>query len=241
MITQQQIQEFKQQGYDDTEIQEAIDQTAQEEQALTASYQQAQEYDRRRIASNTLISGDMNQDNLIKWQLELDSILERVEHMLRGDRPETMNHRTIWIKAKDIKEVIFNNSGVAEIMRILSLYLNRNTILSNYDDETINWKVLDFGKEVSDLIFLKYESFGLNTLEKRKLYPMIVKQLVDTVHSAYLRAYHGGERESLREARSIQQTEQFSNGAPININTGSPMRERGLLNPLRWFGSKYKA
>jgi hypothetical protein len=114
----------------------------------------------------------MNQDNLIKWQLELDSILERVEHILRGDKPQMKNGNMLWIMPTKDQEMIFNDYGVSEIMRILTMYLNRNTILSNYDEDTINWKVFDFGNEISDLIFLKYEEMGLNTLEKRKRYPM---------------------------------------------------------------------
>ena len=92
-------------------------------------------------------------------------------------------------------------------MNIMAFYLNRNTILSNYDEETINWKILDFGNELADLIFNRYEEMGMDTKQKIKMYPMIIKELVDTIHSTYLRAYHGGERESLRTARMVTQNQ----------------------------------
>ena len=48
-------------------------------------------------------------------------------------------------------------------MNIMSFYLNRNTILSNYDETTINWKVYDFGYELVDLIFTRYEDMMFTT------------------------------------------------------------------------------
>ena len=137
--------------------------------ALSQSYNQAmqrQQADARNFASNTLVSGQGLNQNLIQWQLELDSILERVEHMLRGDKPKFVNGSLIFVSPENDEDRIFTDFGVSEIMRVLSMYLNRNTILSNYDEETINWKILDFGNEIADLIYLKYEMmFSIPTYE----------------------------------------------------------------------------
>lgn len=225
---------YLEQGYSQEEINEAIKQMGQESE-LQRSYNRLKSEGQSPM-SNTLVAGLANQDNLIKWQLELDSILERIEHILRGDRPKVHNGNLIFVEAKEESDMIFNDHGVAEIMRILSMYLNRNTILSNYDIDTIYWKVLDFGNEVSDLIFLKYFEMGLNTLDKRKRYPMIVHELIDTVHSAYLRALHGGERDSLRQARTISQSEQLTPIGPISV---PGLRQKSLLNPMRLIKGKY--
>jgi len=238
------FQKYRDMGFSDTEIQQAINEVTQEEQSGTSNLQQSyartQQVNQTLPQSNTLVAGQHNQDNLIKWQLELDSILERIEHILRGDKPTMENGNMIFTPPKNEKDAIFNDYGVAEIMRILTMYLNRNTILSNYDEDTINWKVLDFGFEISDLIFLKYEEMGLDTLEKRKRYPMIIRELVDTIHSSYLRALNGGERDSLRQARQITQSENIiGNGMPnMNMGGGYP-RERSALNPMRYIKGKY--
>lgn len=216
------------------EIQTAINQ----EDPLTQSYNQAiQEYsqDPRNIASNTLISGNLQQENMVKWELELDSILERIEHMLRGDRPKMVKGDLIFVPPDDESEQIFNDQGVSELMRILTMYLNRNTILSNYDEETINNKMLDFGNELADLIYLKYEAFGLNDLEKRKRYPMIIRQIVDAVHSAYLRALNGQTHKGLKESRQVLQSENMSQ-SPQQFQ---PMKERGIFNPMRYIKGRY--
>lgn len=295
ILSQADIEKYKSQGYSEADILQAVKELQQEageqNSALAQSYNQAmqrQQADARNFASNTLVSGQGLNQNLIQWQLELDSILERVEHMLRGDKPKFVNGSLIFVAPENDEDRIFTDFGVSEIMRVLSMYLNRNTILSNYDEKTINWKVLDFGNEIADLIYLKYETmFAIPTyeycakkilgidiiktnegwvvqegenflligkehlslidaerrkqaLEKRKLYPIIVRELVDCVHSAYLRALNGGERLSLHESRSVQQSETIMPGVQFNMNGQPVMRERSILNPMRWFGGKYR-
>jgi len=235
LLSKEEIAKYKAQGYSEEDIQNAVNEIVSENPSIT----QKQKTDKVKESnkSHSFFPG-INDENLIRWQLELDSILERIEHMLRGDRPKTENGSIIWRTPDKEEEKIFNEFGVAEIMRVLCNYVNRNTILSNYREEVINAKMLDLGNELADLIFLKYEDMGLNTLSKRKLYPIIVREMVDVVHSSYLRALHGGERESLREARTVNQTDQGGGG--ININTGGQRSERGLLNPMRYVGGKYK-
>lgn len=225
-------------GYTKEQIDEAFNEMQKEQSGLHATYNAVtQNRSTSPQQSNTLVAGSMNQDNLIKWQLELDSILERIEHILRGDRPSMVNGNMIFIPAENDHEKILNNEGVAEIMRILSNYLNRNTILSNYDEKTIDDKMLDFGEELNNLIFTKYQEMGMNTMDKRKRYPMIVREVVDIVHSSYLRALNGGERESLRKAMSISQSENIAQHGGVGNFTG--VKERGILNPMRWIGGRY--
>jgi hypothetical protein len=299
VLPKEQIEKYKSMGYSEQQIQEAMNEL-EKEQGTQSGMQQAysqinsSQPDARSMASNTIVAGNQVAQNLVQWQLELDTILERVEHMLRGDKPKFVNGSLIFMPPESTSERIFTDFGVAEIMRTLSMYLNRNTILSNYDEPTINWKVYDFGNEIADLIFLKYEilfafpsmdecfkkvfkcrdnlvefesgkwgvevenedgtsswqtlspeqlflverEFRNQKLEKRKLYPMIVRELTDTIHSAYLRALNGGERLSLREARQVSQTESIAGGMTINAG-GQPMRERSVLNPARYLRGKY--
>lgn len=236
VLSPAQLADYRNKGFSDQDIQEALNEVDRDDSQsnLQQSYQrtiQSAATDPRAIASNSMFGSNPQQD-LVKWQLELDSILERVEHMLRGDRVSFKDGHLMWIPSKNDKDKVLNDFGVNELMKILSMYLNRNTILSNYDEDTINVKVFDFGNDVSDLIYLKYESMGLSDLEKRKLYPMLVRMMVDVVHSSYLRALHGGERQGLRENMSVIQQQPMM---PMQMPT-----QRGLLNPMRYMGGKYK-
>ncbi len=195
------------------------------------------------------------EENLVRWQLDLKEDLDRLYHLLKGDSvvedPEG-NLNFVEPTNPDLKP--FNEFGVQILMNIMGFYLNRNTILSNYSEEVIEWKILDFGNEVSDLIHNRYDEM-MNTLEKDddetdvkyrdrvqqhmkkkiKLYPMIVKELVDTIHSAYLRAYNAGERESLRTARTVTQNEPLMRGG---IHPGGQpqmrVKDKRWFNPTSW-------
>lgn len=235
-LSQQDINELKREGYSEKEIQSALNEIQMEDSIQPTNMMQ----DPRQMAQHSAFAPQL-QDNLIKWQLELDNILERCEHILRGDKLVFRDGNIIWQSNEDMKDNILNEYGVSEVMRILSMYLNRNTILSDYSDEEIRAKVLDFGRELNDLFFMKYEEMGLTTLEKRKNYPMLIREMVDIVHSAYKRALHGGEKRSLREARSIHQTEQIAGqGGGVVVNNSVPQSTRGVLNPMRYVMGKVK-
>ena len=237
-ITEEEVKKLQAEGYSMQEIQSAIKEIETEQSPLGKEYKLAMQ-DRGTIGSMQSSAFQYNPtDNLIKWQLELNDILERAEHILREDIVIIKEGNITWENNPEPEKRIFNEYGVQEIMRVLSMYINRNTILSDYEPKEINDKVYDFGKEVNDLIFMKYENFGLTTLEKRKNYPILVRELIDIVHSSYKRAQYGGERESLRTARNIQQQEQIVQ-PNMNLSTGEPLKERGLINPLRYIRGKY--
>jgi len=233
-LTERDIQDLRREGYSDQEISDAVNEIQVEE-----SVGGGQRQDPRMYAQHSAFAPQF-QDNLIKWQLELDNILERCEHILRGDKLVFESGNLMWTPNTNPKDNILNEYGVQEIMRILSMYLNRNTILSDYDDAEIREKVLDFGRELSDLFFMKYEEMGLIDLEKRKNYPMLIREMVDIVHSSYKRALHGGEKRSLREARSITQTEAIAGGVTVNAGGQAQQHTRGILNPMRYVAGKYK-
>lgn len=223
------------------------------------------------LANSTISSSQ--QTNLIEWQLELDNILEKMDHILRGHVLVFEDGNVNWEKPKDEGRIIFSEYGVQEILGILSMYLNRNTILSNYDETQINDKVYDFSIEIIELINNKYEDifyepstaysrkvlykflkehpkelekcledreYFLRKLEdtrhdlryeRIKAYPVIVRWIVDSVHSAYNRALNGGERESLRKIMTVTQTD------PMNNNNMSNQLNKkfSIVNPRSWF------
>ena len=188
--------------------------------------------------SSYVHSGMQGQDNnLIVYQLELDNILERIEHLLKGDIiNEDGQGNVTYKKPKNNDLIILNDYGVQLIMNIISFYLNRNTILSNYQPERINEILYDLGNELADLVYINYEKMGLNNVEKKSRSPVLIMNILHIIESSYNRALGGNELESLRSARIVTQNQ------PLGSNQGQMMGIRpqqkkhvgGFINPMNW-------
>lgn len=180
-------------------------------------------------ASSFQNTGD---NNLIVWQLEVDNVLERIEHLLRGDIVSLdQDGNQVYVEPEDKSLITLNDYGVKLIMNTISFYLNRNTILSNYDSKRIYEILYDLGIELSDVIYINYEKMGMDSIEKRSRYPIIVLNILHTVESTYNRALKGGERESLRTARIVTQNEPMNRGGGNQMSSGKRFK---LMNPRTW-------
>ena len=184
------------------------------------------------FTSNAMFNQSQN-DNLIIWQLELDNILERIEHLLKGDIiKDDGQGNVIYQTPTDKSLIILNDYGVQLVMNIISFYLNRNTILSNYDEIRIFNILFDLGNELADVIYINYEQMGMVSIEKKSRHEILILNILHTIESAYNRALSGGERDSLRSARVV--TQSLTPGG-----TSFPAMQRrkhmgGFLNPKNW-------
>ena len=236
-LSQNDIQDLKSQGFSDAEISKAVRELESEE--LTAKYEDTRSQGSAGNNASHSGFGARVSDDVARWQLELNDILEKAEHVLKGDVVKFENGSTIWTTRDDPELNTLNDYGVQLIMKCLAMYINRNTILSDYTGEEVRYKTLDFGKELNNLIFMKSEEMGMDTEDKRKEYPMIVREMVDIVHSAYARAKDGKERESYRKMITVSQqnqAQQMVGGQGVPPVT----QKRGILNPMRYVGGAYK-
>ena len=235
-LTQKDVEDLKARGFSEKEIAQAIGELEQED--LDQSYNQTQQA-RSSGNSATQFSASGSSD-IARWQLELNDILEQAEHTLKGDIVVFENGRKEWKANPEPKQNTLNDRGVKICMKLLGLYINRNTILSDYTEEEIRYKVLDFGKRFNDLIFLKYEEMGMDDENKRKEYASLVGSMVDIVHSAYARAKDGQERESYRKMISVSQASSgMGMGTGVTVNNSQQPKVRGVLNPMRYVAGKY--
>jgi len=241
-LTPSDIEDLKKQGFNEVEIQKAVGELERDDlQGSHKSFAQQQQRDPRANSQMSAFASKQ-EDNIVRWQLELNDILERAEHILRGDVPKFDDGHIVWKPNPKPEDNPLNDVGVQEIMKILSLYVNRNKVLSDYSNKEINFKVFDFGRAINNLIFMRDFEFGMDTDEKRKNYEMLVTELKDIIHDTYKRALDGAEKRSLREMINVTQatntTSQLGGGMSIS-DQGVPIKERGLLNPMRYVTGKY--
>jgi len=239
-LTQNDIADLKKQGFSEAEIQKAVSELENDD--LQGSYNSTTQnrYNDPRQNSQMSAFASKQEDNIVRWQLELNDILERAEHILRGDVPKFDDGHIIWKPNPTPENNSLNDVGVNEIMKVLSLYINRNKVLADYSNREINLKVFDFGRAINNLIFMRDLEFGMDTEEKRKNYEMLVTELKDIIHDTYKRALDGAEKRSLREMIQVTQATNTQLGAGMQMGgNGNPVKERGLLNPLRYVTGKY--
>jgi len=115
---------------------------------------------------------------LAETQLEVDSIKEEIYHLLNQDKLKEINGKFVWVKLENQSERILSDWGVDRIMQTINFYINKNILLSNFDEVQIRRLMLKFIREINDLILLKYQLlFYRPTFEECK--EIILKKLGD--------------------------------------------------------------
>jgi hypothetical protein len=133
----------------------------QEQQAYMNAMNQAQlQADAERIKTAQQEVMMKSQDaSMVKEQLDLTEELERIDYLLRGYTTE-INQETgeiKWIPPKNNEMVILSEYGVHLVRNTIAWYINKDTLLSNYDEDTIKEKMEDFASDLNDTVFMEYE------------------------------------------------------------------------------------
>lgn len=110
------------------------------------------------LNQSSLVTGGKEQ-NVIELQLNVENILDKCYHLLSGHEVKiNSENNEYWGEPDDDRLKTFSNYGIKQVMNLLSMYININTLMAFYDAETIKWKVKDFGIELSDLFTNRYEA-----------------------------------------------------------------------------------
>lgn len=228
------IADLKRQGYSEQEIAKAVGEIEKEE--LQGKTGKNKTDPRANSQTSAFSTGRM--DDIARYQLELNDLLEQTEHILKGDIVKWEGNMKIWKANPHPENNPLNDEGIRKIMLELQNYINRHIILGDYEDADINRIMKDYGKKLADLMFMKYEEMGMDTEEKRQEYASIVMNIVNLVYASYSRAKDGGERRSLREMINIQGNYQ-QQGMMAGMQNPQQQKQRGILNPMRYVAGKY--
>jgi len=116
---------------------------------------------------------------IIDVQLEVKSIRLEIYHFLRQDNFSVSEEteKEIWTPIANQGERTLTDWGVERLMQLIHFYINKNNLLTNFDEKQINRLMYTFMKEVNDLILLKYQNlFRIPTFEECR---EIIKEKVD--------------------------------------------------------------
>lgn len=160
----------------------------------------------------------------------LDNIflLRKIDSFKEKDKVNR-GHRYIEVIDHDRKP--FNDYGVAEFMRIISMYVTKETFLSKYSEERIMEILSDLADALNDFLYTNYEKMGMDTKFKESKYIMICLNIIHTIESCYRRAIGGAEQENIRTRAIVTQTGNVPSHGPV----GSPMKQNWHpLKPGTW-------
>ena len=238
-LTQQDIADLKKQGYSEQEIQKAIEDIEREDLQSSAGQHPSSSGTQQTTQQRASNFSTKQMDDIAKYQLELNDLLEQTEHILKGDIVVIENGKKEWRPNPNPEKNPLNEEGIRKIMQELQNYINRHIILGDYEQKDINQIMRDYGRKLNNLIFMKYEEMGMDTQEKRQEYQSIVMNIVNLVYASYSRAKDGAERRSLREMITTGYNYQGQGMMNPGQQQGQGQRARGMLNPMRWVGGKY--
>ncbi len=231
-LTQQDISDLKKRGYSDEEIAKAIEELEREELDESVVSKQTTS-----APQKTSSFSSKPFDDIARYQLELNDLLEQTEHILKGDVLILENGKKTWKDNPHPEKNPLNDEGIRKIMLELQNYINRHIILGDYEENDINMIMRNYGKKLNNLIFMKYEEMGMDNEEKRQEYRSIVENIVNLVYGSYARAKDGGERRSLREMISVSQ--QHTSQGDLSGQNPQQSKVRGILNPMRYIQGKH--
>ena len=89
--------------------------TEEQVSTMQQDYSEAIKQKDRQIAQQTSAFGRRDDDNLVKWQLELDNIMERIDHLLRGHKLKFNDGNYVWTEPDDDEEKIWFVESLIQI------------------------------------------------------------------------------------------------------------------------------
>jgi len=182
------------------------------------------------LASTQIKSQD---SNLISLQLEITELLQKLERFYRGEYLHTdkITKDVTWEVPKDADQIPLNEYGVTLLMEVVTKYIDKNTILSNYNEERIYEIIADVGDELILVIYCNYEKMGMNTPFKKTKYRLIVTTTLHLIESAYRRAIEGSTFKEINQSRIVTQSDSLGRSPSTR---GLVQRRTNILDPRTW-------
>lgn len=163
-----------------------------------------------------------NYKNFLLKELKKGLEAKKRQFVLRG-------HATKEIP--DNSRINLNEYGIAEIMNTLSMYINKETFLSFYNEERINEIMADIGDKLNEFLLINGKLMGLDTEFKKTKYPLMIVTILHTIESSYRRALLGNENRGTREGIIITQHQpQTGNIMPMQ----TPKKKWSPFNKNTW-------
>jgi hypothetical protein len=165
------------------------------------------------------------------------NVMERDSKLIMGKMKnlKLKNLGFKYVEVIDEEKKPLNEYGVAEFMRIISMYLTKETFLSYYTEERIFEIMADLGDSLNNFLYCNYEKMGMDSKFKESKYTIMILNILHTIESCYRRAIGGAEQYNLRSRAIVTQSQgSGSIGARNMARAGASSNRWNPLKPSTW-------
>jgi len=163
--------------------------------------------------------------------MEMDSKL--ILSKLKGLRLKDLGYK--YVEVPDDEKKPLNEYGVAEFMRIISMYVTKETFLSYYTEERINEILGDLADALNNFLYCNYEKMGMDFKFKESKYTILVLNIIHTIESCYRRAIGGAEQYNLRSRAIVTQSQGIGSNTGAMALAKSARKQRwSPIKPSTW-------
>ncbi len=167
------------------------------------------------------LSGERKDENFLHHQIETSEMIDKLEHFYKGDTQSFDDEGNIIWKEQINKDLVtFNEFGVSSFMEIITKYIDRNTILSDYTEKRIYEIMADLGDEIILFMLCNLTRIGMDTQFKQSKFRLVIITTTHIIESTYRRAIGGKTLIELNQSKVVGQF-----GNPQGISQGRPRRE----------------
>jgi len=127
---------------------------------------------------------DDTEKTFAEAQLDCEQTLEEISHLLKQDVYKWDDNKQImdWFPIDDKKKRVLTEEGVDKIMQVMKSYINKETLLSNFDEKMIMRRMLEFSLAMSAVLFMKYEIY-FRTPNKEECYDILNNRIKDRLET----------------------------------------------------------
>ena len=101
-----------------------------------------------------------SEQNLAEAQLDCNETLSKIYHLLKQDILAPNAEGIVeWKAIEDTKKRVLTEEGVEKMMQVMQSYINKETLLSNFNEKMIARRMLEFSLALSAVIFMKYDVY----------------------------------------------------------------------------------
>ena len=139
-----------------------------------------------------------------------------------------------YVEVLDEEKKPLNDYGVAEFMRIISMYVTKETFLSQYTEERINEIMGDLGDAINNFLYCNYEKMGMDSKFKESKYTILILNVLHAIESCYRRAIGGAEQYNLRSRSIVTQNQGSGSNSAMSMARGISKEKYHPLKPRTW-------